>query len=177
MAISFSIKKRNSRGEPGIRPGDDGAGVHGPGRPRNLAAALHQEKCRDAANPQARRDGGRGIGVKFEQTNLRFEFLCGALEHRCHRAARAAPRRPDVDQKRDIAISHMAGKPRFVDLNRSSDENRLMARSATRTTQRPIGRQTVDPSAMSTYDLSARAHVPVLSSLTSLILPMLSLSS
>src|SRR5271169_5883463 len=144
-----------------------------------VRATQHQEKCRNAADSKACGNRWRGIGVEFQQANLRFKLACGSLEHRGHRAAGAAPRRPNVDKKRNIAVRYVAGKSRFIDLNGAAAEDRLVARSAVRGRHRPIGGQPVDLPAFSTDDLSSCAHVPVLSSsvLTSLIFLILSWSS
>jgi hypothetical protein len=68
----------------------------------------------------------------------------------------------------------MALEARFVDLDGVAVKDRLVTGSAASIGHRPFGGQPVDLAAMSTDDLSACTHVPVL---TSLIFAMLSLSS
>ena len=112
--------------------------------------------------------------LSFKRRTFGFEFAGGTLEHRRHRAARTAPRRPDVDQQRYLAVRQVAVETRFVNLNGMTAEDRLVAGSAARRRWRPFRGQPVDLSTIAADDLSTFAHVPVF---TSLILAMLSLSS
>ena len=82
---------------------------------------------------------GRVVGVELQQANIGFELAGGTLEHRRHRAARTAPGRPDVDQQRDVAVCHVAAEAGFVDFDRPTAEDRLMAGSTAGRRRRPFG--------------------------------------
>src|SRR5580700_5907952 len=65
-------------------------------------AVIEYDQRRDAADAVASGDRRLLVDIDFGETDARLEFLCGALEDRRHRAARTAPRRPEIDDHRHV---------------------------------------------------------------------------
>jgi hypothetical protein len=86
----------------------------------------------------------------------------GALEFGCHRAARAAPGRPEIDDQRHVALGEVAFEPGGVERHRVAVEQRLMALPAASAASimvgEPLARHPVDRVAMRTDDGTGCIH-------------------
>lgn len=76
---------------------------------RDLVAVTEQHERRDALDGEPLTEPRRGVDVDLHQLASACELRGELLEDRAHRAARPAPRRPEVDEHRERSpLSHVS---------------------------------------------------------------------
>ena len=99
------------------------------------------------------------LGRDLHRAHMRLQFARGRLELRRHRAARAAPGRPEIHQQRDAARSEVTPEPRLVQRHRLALEQRRLAGATARVVTEPRGRDPVDRVALRAHDLDVAFHL------------------
>src|SRR4051794_16915180 len=97
---------------------------------RQLASVQSEDERRDAADAETLRQCGFLVDIDLDQAHRRFERGGGALELRRHRAARAAPWRPEIDQQWNVALGQVPLEAGGVERDGMALEQRLMALAA-----------------------------------------------
>ena len=98
------------------------------------------------------------VGVQLHESQLRLELARGALEHRRHSAARAAPRRPEVHDDREIAARDVALEVGFRKLDGVPLEERPAARAALGRVAEPVRGHPVGRMAVRARDVQGPAR-------------------
>ena len=143
----------------GLRPAHDVVGgAQGAGAAGHFHAALEQRQRRDAADVEACRQILMVLGVDLDHPHPRLQLGGGLLEGRGHHAARAAPRRPEVHQHRDLAAADVAVKGGFVQRDRRAGEQRPVAAAAVGLAGQVVGVDAVGGVAVWTNDVQRFTH-------------------
>jgi len=143
----------------GLRPAHDVVGgAQGAGATRHFHTALEQRQRGDAADVEARRQVLMVLGVDLGHPHPRLQLGGGLLEGRGHHAARAAPRRPEVHQHRDLAAADVAVKGGFVQRDRRAGEQRPVAAAAVGLIRQVVGVDAVGGVAVWTDDVQRFTH-------------------
>src|SRR5579859_5564626 len=98
--------------------------------PRNFAPPAEQGHGRNTTDIEALRKILRYFGVDLHQANRGFEHSGCSFEFRRHRPAGPAPRRPEVDHDRKVAVGDMPVEARFIQFDRMAVEQGLVAVAA-----------------------------------------------
>jgi hypothetical protein len=88
-------------------PADQIALGSGAGEAVDFPTAQSEDDRRDAAHAELLGQRRLLIDVDLDKADPRFEPSCGALEGGSHGVGRPAPRRPEIDQQRNVALSEM----------------------------------------------------------------------
>jgi hypothetical protein len=142
----------------GAAPSDKIALGSGAGEAIDFPTAQREDDRRDAAHAELLGQRGLLIDVDLDEADARFEPTCGALEGGSHGVAKGAPRRPEIDQQRNVALVEMARETCAVERDGPALEQRLMARAATAAGRELCSRHAIDGVAVGTNDVQRLAH-------------------
>src|ERR1019366_8810734 len=70
----------------------------------NLAAVAPHDQCRDALDAELAGHPGRFIHIDLDGLETAGETPTDLLDGGSHRSTRTAPRRPQIDQHRDLGV-------------------------------------------------------------------------
>ena len=99
-----------------------------------------------------------GLGIYLGQPHLGFKQGGCPLELRRHHLARSAPRRPKVNQQRQLTALQMTGEGRCGQINGLSGEQRVLAPPAIGLLCQLVGWHAVDGLAVWADDMNAVTH-------------------
>ena len=136
-----------------LHPAQDICCTHRAWLARDFAAVLEQRQRRNAADRVARAQVGHGLGINLRQPHLGFQLSAGLLVGGCHLPAGAAPRRPKIDQHRDLAAANVLVKRSFVECRRVPSKKRLLATAASRVAGKLVDLHAVGGVAMGADDV------------------------
>src|SRR5580692_7883761 len=88
-----------------LEPARNRRGIHRACVARGLLAATEHDHRRDAAYVETRCGRGLILGIQLRKTKLGFQCRRARLVIRRHGDARPAPRRPEIDDQRQIAAA------------------------------------------------------------------------
>src|ERR1700730_10142426 len=114
------------------QPLDERARVHRPRLPRDFAAALKNDQRRDASDTVATGDLLGTLGVELRKSHAGFKLRGRPRKVRRHRAARPAPRGPEIDDDGDLASVDLGIEISRSEFDRVAVEEALLAVSANR---------------------------------------------
>ena len=109
--------------------------------PRDLLAIAKQDQRGDAADAETPRELLMLVGVELADLQLRASLIGDAIEHRRHRAAGAAPRRPEVHEHRQAAACGVRLERLRIERHRAAGAPRATCSA------RRWGRRPADPRA------------------------------
>ena len=101
-----------------------------PGGAGQFASLEGEQRVSGCSAPETARQRRLLVDIDLDQPHGRFEQRGGALELGRHHPARAAPRRPEIDQQRHAAFRQMTLEARRVERDRMPVEQRLVALAA-----------------------------------------------
>ena len=113
-----------------LHPAHDISGAHGTCLARHFATVFEQCQGWNTANRIARAQVGNGLGVNLGKPHFGFQLYASLLVRGRHLATRTAPRRPKIDQYRNLAAANVFVKSGFVKCCRMPCEQRLLATAA-----------------------------------------------
>lgn len=134
------------------RPLHDSGFRHRAGLACYFPALGEQDERRDRADGVTGRDRLLGLGIELSQPHSRLKLRSGGREGRGHLPAGPAPGRPEIDKKRNIALSGMGVEVRCGEDYRFRLEEPSMAASALTARRKPTHGYAVGNGASGTND-------------------------
>src|SRR5690606_13800599 len=169
-ALSFNetLMERGVREDDSIAPESSGQlrshpahnvlRAHGARLTCNLMSPSEQNQGWNAANTELGGQVRLGLGIYLGQPHLGFKQGGCLLELRRHHLARSTPRRPKVNQQRQVTALQMTGEGRCGQINGFSGEQRVLAPPAIGLLCQLVGWHAVDGLAVWADDMNAVTH-------------------
>src|SRR5690606_19789478 len=152
------VVRAGSLRQAGCHPAHNVLRAHGARLTCNLMSPSEQNQGWNAANTELGCQVRLGLGIYLGQPHLGFKQGGCLLELRRHHLARSAPRRPKVNQQRQVTALQMTGEGRCGQINGFSGEQRALAPPANGLLCQLVGWHAIDGLAVWADDMHAVTH-------------------